>query len=212
VKQKPAFKATKLTKKQKVFVAEYQVDLNGTQAAIRAGYNAKNADVIADQLLGKTWVSEAIKKQMEEHLHRVGVQADKVLTRMARIGYVDIRRLYGPNNTLLDVKDWPDDIVPAVAGVETFEEYQGKGEDRILVGYTKKVRLWDPNPSLTNMAKNLGVIGNGKHRDEDDEEAVGRVLTTLELSAKIVYLVKLAVERKKEIEAQKVLGGKSQGR
>jgi phage terminase small subunit len=210
VKQKPAFKATKLTKKQKVFVAEYQVDLNGTQAAIRAGYSAKNADVIADQLLGKTWVSEAIKKQMEERLHRVGVQAEKVLTRMARIGYVDIRRLYGPNNTLLDVKDWPDDIVPAVAGVETFEEYQGKGEDRILVGYTKKVRLWDPNPSLTNMAKNLGVIGNGKHRDEDDEEAVGRGLTTLELSAKIVYLVKLAVERKKEIEAQKALSGKSQ--
>ena len=196
----------KLTEKQKVFVAEYQEDLNGTQAAIRAGYSAKNADVIADQLLGKTWVSEAIKKQMEERLHRVGVQADKVLTRMARIGYVDIRRLYGPNNTLLDVKDWPDEIVPAVAGVETFEEYQGKGKDRVLIGHTKKVRLWDPNPSLTNMAKNLGVIGNGKHRDDEEEESVVRVWTPMELAAKLFFYNQLIkdlvaeVERKKEIE------------
>ena len=212
MKQRLAFKATKLTPKQKRFVAEYLKDSNGTRAAIEAGYSPKRAAETAYDLRHKTsCVMEAIRREEEERLHRVGVQADKVLTRMARIAYVDIRRLYGPNNTLLDVKDWPDDIVPAVAGVETFEEYQGKGEDRILVGYTKKVRLWDPNPSLTNMAKNLGVIGNGKRRDEDDEEPVGRALTTLELSAKIVYLVKLAVERKKELEGKKVEEGKGSG-
>jgi len=201
----------KLTPKQRRFASEYQVDLNGTQAAIRAGYSPKTAEVIANHLVKKSWVSEAIKKQMEERLHRVGVQADKVLTRMARIGYVDIRKLYGPNNTLLDVKDWPDDVVPAVAGVETLELWEGKGEDRHLVGYTKKVRLWDPNPSLTNMAKNLGLIGNSKHDAEEDENpAFRRVMSPIELSAKIVYLVKIAVERgKKESEAQKALSGKS---
>jgi hypothetical protein len=132
---------------------------------------------------------------------------------MARIGFADIRKIFGPNNTLLDVKDWPDDIVPAVAGIETFEVYEGKGEDRVLIGHTKKVRLWDPNPSLTNMAKNVGAIGNGKHRDGDeDDENVGKVLTTLELSAKIVYLVKLAVERKKKIEGEKGEEGTDQER
>ena len=194
-------KTRKLTKKQKVFVAEYQVDLNGTQAAIRAGYSPKTATVIAYELLHKTsHVIEAIRREEEDHLRKVGVQADKVLTRMVQIGYVDIRRLFGPNNTLKDVEDWPDDIVPAVASVEVFEEYKGKGEDRVLIGHTKKVRLWDPNPSLTNMAKHLGIIGNGKRRDEDEEKDVGRTLTTLELSARLVYLVKLAVERKKEAE------------
>ena len=202
----------KLTRKESQFVAELQ-DPNITQreAAIRAGFSVKNADSIASRLVKKSQVSQAIKKAMEERLHRVGVQADKVLTRMARIGYADIRRLYGPNNTLLDVKDWPDDIVPAVAGVETFEEYQGKGEDRHLVGYTKKVRLWDPNPSLTNMAKNLGLIGNSKHDAEEDENpAFRRVMSPIELSAKIVYLVKIAVERgKKSNEAPQVSGDKT---
>ena len=61
MKPKPAFKATKLTKKQKVFVAEYQVDLNGTQAAIRAGFSPRTAREIAYQLLHKTsHVVEAI--------------------------------------------------------------------------------------------------------------------------------------------------------
>jgi len=195
----------KLTKKQKFFVAEYAKDLIGSEAVIRAGYRCKNRQIaseVACELLKKTEVKEAVERETAERLNKVGVQTDKVLTRMARIGFVDIRKLYGPNNTLLDVKDWPDDIVPAVAGVEVFEEYQGKGEDRVLVGYTKKVRLWDPNPSLTNMAKNLGVIGNGKHRDEDGKDEVGRVLTPLELSAKMFYYLEIMVKRNKEIEAK----------
>lgn len=196
-------KGRKLTPKQKRFVAEYLKDSNGARAAIEAGFSPKTAREIAYQLLNKTsHVMEAIRREEEERLHEVGVHVEKVLTRMARLGFPDIRKLYGPNNTLLPVKDWPDEIVPAVAGVETFEEYQGKGKDRVLIGHTKKVRLWDPNPSLTSMAKNLGVIGNGKHRDEDEPEEMGRALTTIELSAKIVYLVKLAVERNKEAEEE----------
>ena len=53
--------AARLTDKQQRFVAEYLIDLNATQAAIRAGYSAKNADKIGSQLLGKTRVAEAIQ-------------------------------------------------------------------------------------------------------------------------------------------------------
>jgi phage terminase small subunit len=49
--------AKELTAKQKRFVEEYLVDLNATQAAIRAGYSAKNADKIGSQQLGNTRVS-----------------------------------------------------------------------------------------------------------------------------------------------------------
>ncbi len=56
-----AAKKGNLTKKQKMFVAEYLVDLNATQAAIRAGYSEKNAGKIGPELLGKTRISEAIQ-------------------------------------------------------------------------------------------------------------------------------------------------------
>ena len=55
--------AARLTDKQQRFVAEYLIDLNATQAAIRAGYSAKNADKIGSQLLGKTRVAEAIQAE-----------------------------------------------------------------------------------------------------------------------------------------------------
>lgn len=66
----------KLTRKQRLFIAEYQTNFNGTKAAIRAGYSVKNADVIADQLLGKTWVTEAIKRQTDERLQKIGIHTD----------------------------------------------------------------------------------------------------------------------------------------
>lgn len=51
-----------LTPKQERFVAEYLIDLNATQAAIRAGYSVKTADRIGPELLGKTCVAAAIEK------------------------------------------------------------------------------------------------------------------------------------------------------
>jgi phage terminase small subunit len=213
MKQKLAFKATKLTKKQKVFVAEYLKDSNGTRAAIEAGYSTKYAKESAYHLIHKnTLVMEAIQREEESRLKRLGVESAQVLSRMAKIGYVDIRKIYDPEtNTLLPVKDFPDDIVPAIAGIETLEVWEGRGEDRHLVGYTKKVRLWNPNPALTNMAKNLGVIGNGKHEEKEEEtEEVVKGLTSLQVSQRIVYYIKLAVERVKKMEAEKEEGTQKQ--
>lgn len=68
-----------LTPKQAAFVQEYLLDLNATQAAIRAGYSRKRASETAYQLLQKTTVSEAIQKAQSERAKRVTRQADDVL-------------------------------------------------------------------------------------------------------------------------------------
>lgn len=75
----------KLTPKQQRFVEEYLVDLNATQAAIRAGYSARNADKIAFQLLGKTRVAEAIAAAQAERSARVSVSADYVVNNLVEI-------------------------------------------------------------------------------------------------------------------------------
>ena len=69
----------KLTQKQQIFVVEYLVDLNATQAAVRAGYSKKTAEWIGPQLLGKTHVSAAIKKAMDAREKRTLITADYVL-------------------------------------------------------------------------------------------------------------------------------------
>jgi phage terminase small subunit len=74
-----------LTAKQKMFVKEYLVDLNSTQAAIRAGYSAKTADRIGPELLGKTCVSQAIQEAKQERSDRLDLTADWVLQRFKDI-------------------------------------------------------------------------------------------------------------------------------
>ena len=69
----------KLTPKQARFVAEYLVDLNATQAAIRAGYSRKTADSIGLQLLRKTQVALAIQKAQEDRARRVELTQDEII-------------------------------------------------------------------------------------------------------------------------------------
>lgn len=75
----------KLTDKQAAFVREYLVDLNATQAAIRAGYSERTASRIGPQLLGKTWVREAIEKAQAKRARRVEVTQDYVLSNLVEV-------------------------------------------------------------------------------------------------------------------------------
>ena len=68
-----------LTPKQARFVEEYLVDLNATQAAIRAGYSARNADKIGPELLGKTRVAEAVKAAQQARTERTEITQDEVI-------------------------------------------------------------------------------------------------------------------------------------
>ncbi len=76
--------AKQLTDKQQRFVEEYLVDLNGTEAAIRAGYSPKTARQIAAQNLSKLNIQEAIREGQQERSERVRVTQDWVLKKLIR--------------------------------------------------------------------------------------------------------------------------------
>lgn len=71
--------STKLTPKQQRFVEEYLIDLNATQAAIRAGYSEKTAKVIGSENLSKPDIAEAIKAARDNQAQRTEITADYVL-------------------------------------------------------------------------------------------------------------------------------------
>jgi phage terminase small subunit len=78
----------KLNEKQQRFVDEYLIDLNATQAAIRAGYSAKTADVQGSRMLGNVKVQQAIAEQMAERSKRTGINQDRVVLELAKIALV----------------------------------------------------------------------------------------------------------------------------
>lgn len=81
---------------QAKFVAEYLVDLNATQAAIRAGYSAKTAEQQGPRLLGNVGVMAAIRKAQAKRSERTNITADLVLEELAKIATAK----------LSDVVDW----------------------------------------------------------------------------------------------------------
>lgn len=145
-----------ISKKQAVFVQEYLVDLNATQAAIRAGYSKRTADRIGPELLGKTCVSHAVQKAMKQREKRTEVTQDKVLEQYARLAFFDIRKLYDDNGNLKPVRDWDDESAAAVAGVETVELLGKEGES--ICQSVRKIKLTDRRAALADIGKHLGMF------------------------------------------------------
>lgn len=79
-----------MTEKQNRFVEEYLIDLNATQAAIRAGYSVKTADQQASRMLTNVKVQTAIAKAMAERSKRTGVNQDRIVLELAKLAFVNM--------------------------------------------------------------------------------------------------------------------------
>ncbi len=75
----------KLTHKQALFVLEYLVDLNATQAAIRAGYSEQTAYAMGAENLRKPQIDQMIKKQMDKRAAKIKLSAEYVLEKIIEV-------------------------------------------------------------------------------------------------------------------------------
>ena len=152
---------SKLTAKQRRFVEEYLIDLNATQAAIRAGYSEKAARIQGCENLTKPNIQSAIAEAQKARSDRTEVTADMVVKELARIGFSDLRNMLTPNGSLLDPQDWDDDTAAAISSIEvvTNTGEGGKDEDgRKIVEHTHKIKVWDKNNALEKLGKHLGMF------------------------------------------------------
>ena len=81
-----------VTPKQRLFALEWSKDCNATQAAIRAGYSARGADVQGHKLLSNAKVLELAQGHLATRLNRAELTADRILNEMLAVATVDIGR------------------------------------------------------------------------------------------------------------------------
>lgn len=144
-----------LTDKQRRFVDEYLIDLNATQAAIRAGYSKKTAEQLAYQQLQKTSVQGAIAERMKAREARTEITQDRVLQEYAKLAFLDPRRFYDEAGTLIPVNLLPADVAAALVGVDITESYDKEGQSAIT---TKKIKFIDKKGALDSVARHLGMF------------------------------------------------------
>lgn len=151
-----------LTAKQAQFVKEYLIDLNATQAAIRAGYSKKTARQIGEENLTKPDIAAAVKKAVESRANRTEITADRVLKELGRLAFFDMRKLYADDGTLKPPREWDDDTAAALAGLDVVEtqnaEVDGEGNITYTPQFVKKAKVWDKGGALTLAMKHLGML------------------------------------------------------
>ena len=146
-----------LTAKQQRFVIEYLVDLNATQAAIRAGYAVKGAKDQAYQLMQRPEIAAAIKEAMEARNQRTKVDADYVLNRLTEIDQMDLLDILDDDMSIKPLSKWPKVWRQSLSGFDIAEIFEGAGKDRDLVGLMKKIKWPDKVKNLELLGKHVNV-------------------------------------------------------
>jgi phage terminase small subunit len=149
----------KLTPKQAAFVREYLLDLNATQAAIRAGYSERTAEKIGSENIRKPDVRAAIDACLAGRAERTQINADWVLQRLGDEAAADIADLYDrETGALKPVHEWP--LIwrqGLVQGIEVDELFEGQGAERVQIGHVRKVKLDSRIKRLELIGKHVGV-------------------------------------------------------
>lgn len=164
-----------MTPKQEAFVREYLIDLNATQAAIRAGYSARTANEQGARLVANVSVRSAIEAAKSERAKRTEINADWVLRRLHSDATADLSELYDETGNIRPMKDWPMAFrTGLVAGIETVQERDG--DDYVTV---RKVKLADRGKLLEMIGRHIGV---GAFKDKVEHD-VGGTLADLVASS-----------------------------
>lgn len=146
--------STALTPRQEQFVAEYLVDLNATQAAIRAGYSKKTASEQAFDLLRKPQIAAAIEESRQKHIAKLDLSAERVLTELAGLAFFDVRKLVNPDGSPKSITDLDDETARAIQGIELQTVKDGENDFALV----RKYKIADKNAALEKLMKHLGLF------------------------------------------------------
>ena len=144
----------RLTPKQQRFVDEYLIDLNATQAAIRAGYSAQTANEQGSRLLTNVSVEAAIKRSIAERSRRTGVTADRVIMELAKIGFVNIADVADLDHATIQDGALRDDT----AAIQSVKVKRIPVEDGDIV--ERELKLHDKVKSLDLLGRHLGIFND----------------------------------------------------
>lgn len=142
----------RLTARQKKFCDEYLIDLNATQAAIRAGYSPNSAGAIGGENLEKPEIRARIDAALAEQSRRTGVTADRVVRELARVAFVNAEDVIDFDTATIKNGSSRDDTAAiASVKVKTIPTTDGEGIER-------EIRLADKLKALELLGKRFGMF------------------------------------------------------
>jgi phage terminase small subunit len=162
-----------LTRRQRLFVAEYLVDFNATKAATKAGYSSHSACSAGYKALQIPTVRAAIEEQQAERLTRLAMSADEVLVELsliARANVLDYMRLGRDGEPIADFSGLDRDRAAALSEITVEDFFEGRGENKREVRRIR-FKLHDKLGALDRLAKHHGLLKERVALEPSAEEA-----------------------------------------
>jgi phage terminase small subunit len=151
-----------MTPKQERFVEEYLIDLNATQAAIRAGYSEATAAEQGSRLLSNVKISDAVSEGRRKLSERTEITQERVLKELGKIGFAnmdDYIRVGIDGDAFVDLSELDRDKAAAISEVTVEDFTDGRGEDSRDVRKIK-FKLLDKRAALVDIGKHLGMFSD----------------------------------------------------
>jgi phage terminase small subunit len=142
-------------------------------AAYRTAYNANNMSaaavhVSACRLLKNPKVTLRVEELRAPALAAARLDVEETQRQLACVMRSDARKLYRPDGSMIPVHELDADTAAAIASIEVREEFEGRGKNRKLVGYTKKIRFWDKNAAIDKAMRQLGQFERDNTQRSDN--------------------------------------------
>lgn len=202
-----------LTPKQRAFVREYLIDLNATQAAIRAGYSEDTARAIGAENLTKPDIASAIEAAMKSRAERTDITADRVLKELAKIGFADIRKAVKWQSAMITEEDNPDGGDIAVIKTVVTNTVQMVASDELddetaaaIAEVSQnatggvKIKLHDKRAALVDIGRHLGMFKDRvEHTGKDGGPIEMREVSDLDRAKAMAFL---ASKAKREVSGK----------
>ncbi len=169
----------RLTERNKRFIEEYKIDLNGTKAAIRAGYSERSAHSTACNLLKNPKVAAVLATARQEWQDRVGITQDAILHELAALGFsrasTFVRETDG-GEIKVDLSDASERDMAAIKSIEsvTTVSSSGDGQGGTSEVTKTKITLHDKRLPLRDIGQHLGMF-------KDDSAPQGVVINVKEI-------------------------------
>lgn len=154
--------ADKLSPKQLRFVEEYLVDMNGTQAAIRAGYSPRTANEQAARLLAHVSVSKAVSNRLQKRQKKLELTQERVLRELMRVAFFDPRALFTADGRPRSIEELDDDTAAVIAGLDiAMERTEEETEDgRPIYAPVRKYKVSDKMKALELCMRHMGLLND----------------------------------------------------